>query len=298
MAALVTPAAELLHMERREWEQLDAQAVEAEICAAAHRLLQTPEGGRAKALGLTVPGLANPAQGLWVEASFSGIRQLPLAQNLSRRFGLPVWLDNDAQASALAEQRFGGGKDLRDFLYVTVSNGVGGAIVANGALYYGGHGHAGEIGHVVVEPNGRRCKCGSAGCLERYAAGPGLVQTYLEQGGAPPADGEKLNGEEIARRADKGDAAALEAFAQEGLYLGRAIGGACNLLNPQKVIVGGGLALAWRHYSQALHCTVANSTYGTASTGLVVEPTALQYNGGLLGAAAVALRGLEGKNPA
>lgn len=101
----------------------------------------------------------------------------------------PAAIENDARACALAERMFGAGKDVDDFFYVTVSNGIGGALFLNGALYTGALGNAGEIGHCTAVENGRPCGCGKRGCLEAHAAGPAISKNYLELGGTPDEAG-------------------------------------------------------------------------------------------------------------
>ncbi len=138
---------------------------------------------------------------------------------------------------------------------------------------------------MTVEEDGRPCKCGKKGCLEAYAAGPGIARTYAE------LTGEDAGGEAIARRARDGEAAALEVFRREGVYLGRMIGMAVNLLSPELVILGGGLSLAFDLYKDSLLKTVESHVYLAANPGLRVAPTPLGYEGGLLGAAALAACG-------
>jgi glucokinase len=225
MAGLVTGEGRVLCALRREWETLTPEGVVASLIGSGREMLAQHPEYRPEAVGVTIPGLANPEEGLWVEASFSGIRNLPSGGLLREAFGLPVYAENDARACALAEKLFGLARETDHFLYVTVSNGVGGAAFVDGRLLYGA-GAAGECGHVTVEEDGRPCKCGKKGCLEAYAAGPGIARTYAE------LTGEDAGGEAIARRARDGEAAALEVFRREGVYLGRMIGMAVNLLSP------------------------------------------------------------------
>ena len=185
---------------------------------------------------------------------------------------------------------------MKDFLYLTVSNGCGGAIFMGDLLYYGASGNAGEIGHVCVEPQGRQCNCGARGCLEMHAAGPALVKNYLEVGGLSQLQGQAPNAKAIADLARGGDPAALETYRLEGVYLGRAIAAACNLLNPSKVIIGGGISLAFDLFQASLWDTLRQYIYWNANQQLTIQPTALGYNGGLLGAAAVAVCGLENRH--
>lgn len=142
---------------------------------------------------------------MWVEASFSGVGDVAVGPALQAAFGAPAFIDNDGQACALAEKLYGACKDVKDFLYLTVSNGCGGAIFMGDLLYYGASGNAGEIGHVCVEPQGRQCNCGARGCLEMHAAGPALVKNYLEVGGLSQLQGQAPNAKAIADLGPGGD---------------------------------------------------------------------------------------------
>lgn len=277
------------------WQETPtAQSIPRELFACADALLFEHAPHIPAAVGATIPGLADPEKGLWIEAAFSGIRDLPIRALLEAHYGLPAAIDNDGQACALAEQVFGCCKDVGDFLYLTVSNGVGGAVVLNGKPYGGSRLGAGELGHCMVAENGRRCGCGNFGCLEAHAAGPGISQNYLELGGLPEAGGSAPSAKEIARRAREGERAALDTFEQEGVYLGKAISWAVNLLNPAKVVLGGGVCLAFDLFEHTMRETVSRHIYRTANAGLVIMPTPLGYDGGLYAAAALALTKLQG----
>lgn len=232
-------------------------------------------------IGANIPGIADPAAGLWVEASFSGLSNIPVAEALSKYFGLPAWADNDGQTCALAEKVFGGAKDTDHYLYLTVSNGVGGAVYSNG-LVTGCGNRAGEFGHCVVVPEGRECKCGQKGCLERYAAGPGINLTWKEM------TGEDKSAEELAALARSGDERAKHVWELEGQYLGRIIAVAVNLLNPKKVIIGGGISLAFDLFYPSLKKTVDAQCYQDPKNPIELMATPLAYDGGLLAAAALA----------
>jgi glucokinase len=287
MTGLVDGEGRVLCAERREWDELTPEGVVASLAAAGTQLLQAHPDLHPEVIGVTIPGLAKPEEGLWVEASFSGIRDLPIGRLLREAFGLPAYGENDAKACALAEKLFGAARDVDDFLYVTVSNGVGGAVFAGGRLLYGS-GAAGECGHVTVEEGGRPCKCGKSGCLEVYAAGPGMSQTY------ETLAGERAAGDEIAARARQGDTVARYVFELEGEYLGRMLGMAANLVSPELVVIGGGLSLAFDLYEPALLRSLRAHMYQAANPRLTVTPTPLGYHGGLLGAAALARCGMDG----
>jgi glucokinase len=294
MVGLVRVSGEILCVEKYQWRELSPGGVVRDVKEAVHGLLKAQPRYRPTVMGAAIPGLADPRKGLWVESSFSGIRDLPFGPIMEDEFGFPVSLDNDGRASAMAERMFGCCRGIDNFIWITVSNGIGGCIFINGAPYFGGGGNAGEIGHVVVEegPNARPCKCGHAGCAEMHASGPGVVKNYLSLGGRHLIDQEPPSAKSIDALARGGDTAALAAYELEGLYLGRAIGAAVNLINPQKVVIGGGVSLGFDLFRPSLERTLQSRVYRGANPDLRVEPTALGYNAALLGAAALSFAGM------
>lgn len=283
LTGLVSREGAVLWKKRVEWSPRNGTEVLTALAADGQEALaQTPDA-HAMAIGAAIPGVTEPQSGVWVSAGFSGICDLPVAGELSRMFSLPAFADNDAKACALAERRFGAGRNVDDFLYLTVSNGIGGAVFSGGRLVRGACNGAGEIGHCTVVEDGRACHCGKKGCLEMYAAGPGIAKTYRELGG-----GER-QGAELAALARTGDSTALRVWELEGEYLGRAIALAANLLNPARVILGGGLSLAFALYEQSLWHAVRRNLFSRPNRELQIMPTPLGYEGALLGAAAVAL---------
>lgn len=267
---------------QQPWQPQSADEILATLLPLAKAALAEVEQGSVAAVGITIPGPCDQEKGIWLAANFAAIGDFPIADLLSESLYLPVYADNDAKACTLAEQRYGAGRGCEDFLYLTVSNGIGGGIVAAGKLLRGAGNHAGEIGHCCIVPEGRRCACGKQGCLEAYAAGPGLSHTYQA------LSGQAMNGKELAQLAQSGDELALRAWALEGDYLGRGIACAVNLLNPQRVIIGGGLSLAFPHYEQALRASLDRHVFPHLRPLPQVVPTPLGYFGGLYGAAAVA----------
>jgi glucokinase len=292
MTGLVSASGEVLCLEQRQWSELSPEGVVRDVKTAVHTLLAAYPQYRPTVMGVTIPGLADPERGLWVEASFSGIRNLPFKQIMEDEFGLPVSLDNDGRACAEAEWRFGCCRGVDDFIWITVSNGIGGCVFANGSPYFGGGGNAGEIGHIVVEEglNARPCKCGLSGCAEMHASGPGLARNYISLGGELLINDEAPNAKNISVLAKGGDKTALAVYELEGLYLGRVIGAVVNLLNPRKVVLGGGVSLGFDLFWPALERTLKTRVYRNANRDLTVEPTALGYNAALLGAAALCFR--------
>ncbi len=294
MAAIVQESGRIKHLVHGEWPALTGEAVLGEITKAAKTVLSMHIGA-ISAVGATIPGLADPRAGHWVEASFSGLTALDVAGTLSAVAGQRCFVENDANACALAEATFGGGIGIDDFLYATVSNGIGGGAFCAGRLYYGAYGNAMELGHFNVAPGGRRCGCGSLGCLEMHAAGPGLVKNYLELGGPALIAGEKPTAKSIAERAKQGDEAARKAYAMTGHFLGAALAAAVNLFNPEKIILGGGIAQDFDLFRAALERTLTGRIYKRANAELTIEPTELGYYGALLGAAATAFARLDNR---
>ncbi len=272
----------ILASRKGSWPELTRSAILDTVCSEAETVMRE-NGARPAACGITIPGLADPSRGLWVEAQFSGIRNFPICDEVSSRLGLPCFCDNDAQAYSLAEMIFGSCRNDRDFIYVNVSNGIGGSVVSGGRLVYGARGTAGEFGHCVVVPGGRPCKCGSCGCLEMYAAGPAIARNYLEAGGG------SADAKEIADRARGGETLAREIYHQEGILLGGVIAKAVNILNPSKVVLGGGVAGAFDLFGPSLKKTVLDEVYTSANPDVEILPTPLGYMAGLYSAAAIAV---------
>ncbi|MDR2768639.1 MAG: ROK family protein [Treponema sp.] len=297
IAGLVNGGGKILAAEKHLWSEsrgqekggLDAGVLVADVKAAVHALLAAHGAYKPVCMGATIPGLADPEKGLWVEASFSGIRNLPFAAVMESEFGLPVKVDNDVRACALAEKRFGCCKDASDFLWITVSNGIGGCVFLDGKPYRGASGNAGEIGHVIVEEGSaaRPCRAGHSGCAEMHASGPALAKNYLESGGAQSIAGKSPCAKSIAALARAGDGAAIAAYEAEGRYLGRAIGAAVNLLGVEKVVLGGGVSLDFDLFRASLEKTLAGHVYRAANPRVSVEASPLGYYAALLGAAAL-----------
>lgn len=199
-----------------------------------------------------------------------GWRNVPLAQIIRERLGPPTILENDANAAALGEHVFGAGRDVRHLVYITVSTGIGGGIIVGGRLYGGAKGSAGEIGHTVIDPNGPLCGCGNHGCLEALASGTAIARRGAEaakrgESSALAAILERegrVSAEAMAEAAKNGDLASREIFAEAGRFLGIALANLVNLLSPQAILIGGGVA-----QSHELFLPQAENTMRSLSLG-------------------------------
>jgi len=249
--------------------------------------------GDYESIGITIPGLADPIAGMWVYACFSGIRDVPIVQILSKKFGKPVFIDNDVNACALAERQFGICKNTKDFLWITVSNGIGGGLILDGKIYSGHFGNAGEIGHFnVVEENGFLCGCGNHGCLEAEAAGPGIARRYAMLRKNVYSS---VSAREIAHLARSGDEPAKRVFEITGRLIGKAASYAVNLLNLEKVVIGGGVSNSFDLLFPSMEASFGKKVFRDANPAVlsgksVFEKTGLGLDAGLAGAVALAVR--------
>jgi glucokinase len=193
------------------------------------------------AVGFAVPGIVQDSTGTVVTAANLGWRDLPLAQLARERLGLAVSVSHDVRAGALAEGLLGAARGCRDFLFVTLGTGIGAAVVLGGRPYTGAHGRGGELGHTVVQPGGPICGCGGEGCLEAVASAGHIASRYRAIIGSGEAS---LGAEEVLERTAGGDPVAVRVWTDAVDALARAIASYTMLLDPERVVIGGGLIAA------------------------------------------------------
>lgn len=255
-------------------------------------------GSRPAAVGVSFGGP------VWAESGavklshhVPGWEGVPLAERLNSEFGVPVAVENDGIIAALGEHRYGAGRDTRSLLYLTISTGVGGGVVLDGRIWHGADGMAGHVGHLRLEPDGPPCVCGSRGCLESIAAGPAIAaearrriarevasgSVLLEMAGRDPAT---VTAWHVAEAATAGDALALGVMERAAAALGIAIGSAANLLNPERILVGGGVSKS----GEVLWSTMRRLARETAmpEVSLDLAPAGLGDDAPLWGAVALA----------
>ena len=190
-------------------------------------------------VGVGLAGIVEEKRGLLRHSPIFGWRDVPLADLLRARLGVPVRIDNDVNTFTITEQLFGAGQGLQDFLVVTVGRGVGLGIVVDGQLYRGSKGGAGEFGHTVIDPSGRLCDCGNRGCLETYVSDPGMLNLAAEAISRGELDADVIDMETLLARANDGNRAAQAIFARAGETLGRALANLATVLSPDLIIVSG-----------------------------------------------------------
>jgi len=255
---------------------VDQLATRTQRLIDAHR-----DQGTCMGVGLVVPGLVDVDTGIVLNAPTLGWRNLDVRSMLAPRLPVPVHIERDAVACALAKIWSGGRRSRPDnFAYVTVSDGVGAGLVVHGQVVRGRHHAAGEFGHVPLNLDGPPCFCGSRGCWEAYTSNPATVARYLgRERAAPPPDPDSgavdLTIEDVVARASSGDAAAREALEATGRYLGIGIAGIVNALSPEEIIVGGEVTAAWDIVGPALRSQLADRvlTEAAAETPVLPEPS-------------------------
>ena len=254
------------------------------------------ESERIGGVGIGIPGQIDVQEGLCHFApnlpGWEGVKVSPVIRD---KLGCPVILDNDANVAAVGEFAYGAGKGSRHMLMVTLGTGVGGGLILNGEIYRGANDLAGEFGHVTVDMNGFTCSCGRKGCIEEYASIRGIVRMVREKLDAGAESSlrhvEKLTPREIYHDAVNGDTLAIEAFQRAGDYLGIALADVANLLNLERVVVGGGIANAGNFILDAAKARVQKDALPVAALSLEIVRAELGNSAGLVGAAFLA-RGL------
>ena len=217
------------------------------------------------AISVGSPGPLNTKTGVIIHAPLMKWRNFPIVKRLEDDYHTKVFLDNDGNLGALAEQRCGVAKGLENVLYMTVSTGCGGGIVLNGKIYHGMNDGAGEVGHMSIDPHGLDCPCGSKGCFELYASGTAMNRqmqqdmrdgVYSEVFSMANYNPDNLNGKLLDEAAEKNDAYALSLFKKEGFYLGYGIANQFNIMNPDCMVLGGGVTKSKRFFHDELMKTL------------------------------------------
>jgi len=247
------------------------------------------------AISVVVPGSINVAAGSIVKAPnlpcLDGFR---LTETLTRALQLPAILENDANAAAVGEMWQGAARGRRTIVCVTLGTGVGGGIILNGQLWHGANDSAAEIGHMCVDPfGGVACTCGSRGCLEVYASATAIVRMTREARPRHPdsilAAETELTSEQIYRAGVGGDQLALEVFRRMGVYLGIGLANLINILNPEMIVIGGGVVNGWNLFVKDMNHEIAERAFPLPAAEVKIVRGECGDDAGLLGAARLAL---------
>lgn len=269
-----------------------------ELLGALRGCIDALVAGRApRAVGVGFPGLVDESGTVRFSAHLPGLVGTPLAAELAASYGSGVWVGNDATAAAWAELRAGAGRGVSDLVMVTLGTGIGGGIVAGGRLVEGARRFAGEWGHMVVDPHGPPCPCGQRGCWERFASGEGLGRLAREAAQAGRASGlvalaggdpEAVRGEHVTAAAAAGDPGARAVLAELGWWLALGLANLANALDPELIVVGGGLVAAGEVLFEPLREAFGELVEGGTQREVRIVPAALGPSAGALGAALLA----------
>jgi glucokinase len=250
----------------------------------AGRILELRErlaGRELAGVGIGVPGFIRMAEGVIVGSNnLPELEGVPVRDEIERRLGSAVILENDANAAALGEKWMGAGRDVEDLVLLTLGTGIGGGIISGGRVLHGFVGMAGEIGHITIVPNGNPCGCGNHGCLEKHASAT-AVEAMADLIGL----GEGLTAKDVFELAEKGDPLARAVFARMGAALGQALAALINIFNFPLYLLSGGLLPAWDHFAPAMFAEIETRSFTWRHTKTRVERAILGNEAGLYGAA-------------
>jgi len=275
-----------------------AENVVEDIANEAKRLKKEAElkDFKVYSLGIGIPGLIDWNRGicLLLPNFPNKWKHIPIKEWLEEKLSLPVAVINDVRAITLAEKRFGAGKDVKSLILMAIGTGIGGGVVIDGNLYIGKDGSAGELGHIIVEPGGIKCGCGNRGCLESYASGPSIVaqalRSLVQQNDTMIRDMIKgdlnlVTPKIIADAAVAGDEIAKDIIKQSGFYIGVALSSACVVVNPEMIIIGGGVAQAGRLLFESIANSLKENLHMVPVSTIQFTETELGMDAGVIGTA-------------
>ena len=291
-AGVVSPEGRLLKEVRRPTAN-DRERLLEDIAGA---ISEVSEGHEVGGVCLAVPGYILARENKVLSAAnLEAIEGVPLKEELGDRTGLTVTVENDANAAAWGEFRFGAGKDVDHLLLVTLGTGVGGGVVSHGVLLRGARGVGGELGHITVQATGPRCGCGNHGCLEALASGTAIRRRSREVAGERPdsalgrlAAERTLLGEDVLDLARKGDEASLRVLRESGTWLGIGLAAFVNVFDPEVIAVGGGVSGAGDLILEPARREVRLRSSSPSRDLVEIRKATLGPKSGVLGAAALA----------
>jgi glucokinase len=255
------------------------------------------------AVGVGAPGPSNPDTGiLFASPNLPGWSDVPLGDIIEKKLGVRSFIINDANAAAFGEFYFGAARSVCNFIYITISTGIGGGIFIEKKLYTGSVGTAAEIGHMTINDKGPLCKCGNKGCWEAFASGTALAKEAKKRvkGGAMTSmleyvdnDTEKIDAHVVNMAAEKGDTLAKDLISNTGYYLGVGFANLINLFNPERIVIGGGLSSIGEPLISVAKKVAEERSYKVAFQALDFVYAELGRDSGVLGASACALQNIR-----
>lgn len=259
-----------------------------------------------KAIGIGAAGPLNTREGLLLcPPNLPNWENTQLISPFEKKFKVPTYLENDANAAALAELLFGAGKGCKNIVYLTISTGIGGGIIIDGKLYTGSNNNAGEVGHMAISKDGPLCGCGSYGCLEAFASGTAIARRsreYIIKEGVKTKilsvakSVDEITAEDVFLAAKEGDSTAKFLVEEALNYLGIGIANICNIFNPEKVILGGGVTKVGNILFEKVKRIVNSRCFKPIAENVEILPAKLGDDVGIIGAAAVVLMRMGDEN--
>lgn len=274
-----------VHHRAQRFARGDGTAAVLDTIVDAVREARDAAEGEVDAVGFGIPSLIDQERGVAVTTVHLPIRDVPFRDLMAERLGLPVFVDNDATAAMLAEWRYGAAHGCSDAVLITVGTGIGGGLVANGALVRGAQGAAAEFGHMTIDYDGPLCPCGAHGCLEAFVSGTALAREAR-------ALGLELSAAQVAELAHDGHAGARALVAEMGTRLGTGIANLVNALNPEVVVVGGGVLALGDLLLGPAREELAHRALAPSRDRARIVATRFGAESGMLGAAVLALEGI------
>jgi glucokinase len=258
-----------------------------ELLAGIDGLVEELLDGDVKAVGFGIPSRIDQRTGRAVASVNIPLADLDFRDRMSERFGLPVGIDNDANAAAIAEWKIGAAQGANDVVMLTLGTGVGGGLILGGKPYRGFTGAGAELGHVVIVHDGRECSCGGHGHIESYASGHAAELLATE------AFGEPTDARKLVQLAFQGDEKAKDLLADIGAHLGSGLGSIVNLFNPEMIVVGGGFAASWHFISGPMEERMRKEALPPARDQARIVRAQLGTIAGVVGAGFVAFEALQ-----
>ena len=274
-------------------------AVIGQIVRSIQEVLPHAKGASLAGIGIGAPGLVqNPGGIVKSPPNMKDWDVIPLADEISKVFNVRVEVDNDANVAAIAEAKFGAGKQYPDFLFIVWGTGVGGGIIMNNQIYRGLTGGAGEVGHISIDYNGLLCNCGTKGCVEAYVGQKHLSKRTIEKLKSNPSskiielvggDLEKIAPVHISMAAEAGDVLANDILVEAGTLMGVMIGGVMSTLDFRVTVIGGGVSAVGDFVFDAIHQSVIHNVQKPLRDGIKIVRAQLGNDAGIFGAAGMVL---------
>ncbi len=293
--AVVDTAGGIIHREECETPRDNdgRKVIDAVVKLASSCLRAIGPDREVVGFGFAIPAIIKASEGrIFSSPNLPELDRLDLAGELTRELGLEVTLENDATAAAIGEYRFGASRGCCSSICITLGTGVGGGIILDGNALRGPDGTAGEVGHICVEPQGVKCGCGSNGCLEQYASASAITRMAAELLGQFPGsalnENDNFDALKVYEHGVSGDELCIEVFHSVGVYLGIALSGLVNVLNPEVIVIGGGAAQGWDLFIGPLRAEIKKRAFQQPAERARIVRATLGGDAGIIGAAGLA----------